>query len=132
MRKMILAAVAVFGLGAATKAPAFAEGEGNGEPFPGASFAVSAGAMPAYANRYAQRDVGSEQYPSTVGRPGTNLSALANDQVLPAQSNEAVVQTANSLPRGFEDGTVAYAQAQSINAWMVAHNQAAPSSFAAR
>ena len=132
MRKMILAAVAAFSLGAATMAPAFAEGEGNGDPFPGANVGVTNLAGPTYGNRYGQRDVGSKQYPSTVGRPGTDLSGLANNEVLPAQSNEAPVQTANSLPRGFEDGTVAYAQAQSMNAWMVAHNQAAPSSFAAR
>ena len=131
MTKTILAAAALFSLGMATLAPAFAA-EGNGEPFPGANFAVTRLAHPAYTNGYAQRDVGSAQYPSTVGRPGSNLSTLANNEVLPAEGNEAVVQTANSLPRGFEEGTVAYAQAQSMNNWMVAHNGAASSSFAAR
>ena len=130
MKTMILAA-AILSLGAATFAPAYAEGEGNGEPFP-VSIALGQNAPSTYTYGYGHRDVGSAQYPDVTGNPGSNLSALANNDVLPAQSNEAIVQTANSLPRGFEDGTVAYAQAKSINAWMVAHNKASPSSFATR
>jgi len=31
------------------------------------------------------------------------------------------VQTANSLPASFEEGTVAYAQANQVRNWMLAH-----------
>ena len=122
----LLAAAAVFSFGAAAITPAFA-GEGPGAPVPAQSF--SSTRLP----HQVARDVGQNQYPDVVGRPGANLSAaLGNDQVLPAVGNEQPVQTANSLPRGFEAGTVTYAQAQSVDRWMVAHNQAAPNSYAAR
>ena len=113
--KTIIAAVAVLGL---SFAPAFAA-EGNSEPFPNNETTAGTRII-----RQAQAaDVGSAQYPNVVGRPGSNLSRLAGD-VLPTNGSEGVVQTSNSLPRGFEEGTVTYAQAQSVNNWMLAHNQA--------
>ncbi len=121
--KTILAAVALLGL---SLAPALAA-EGNGEPFP--NNVTSAGTR---IIRQAQAaDVGSAQYPNVVGRPGSNLPLLAGD-VLPTNGSEGVVQTANSLPRGFEEGTVTYAQAQSVNRWMLAHNQGALTRTASR
>ena len=132
MKTTLLAAAAVLSLGMASLAPAFAEGEGNGEPFPGPSVTLAQNAGPAYSYGYGHRDVGSAQYPDVAGNPGTHLTALGHAPVLPAQSNEAPIQTANSLPRGFEDGTVAYAQAQSMNAWVVAHNHVRGNGFAAR
>ena len=96
MKTMLLAAAAVLSLGVASLVPAYAEGEGNGEPFPAPSISLSTNARPAYTYGYGHRDVGSAQYPNVAGNPGTNLTALANDDVLPAQSNEAPVQTTNS------------------------------------
>ena len=127
MRNTLFAAVAALALGAASLVPAYAEGEGNGNPFPGPSVALSAQHQ-AFHGQYASRDVGSAQYPNVTGRPGTNLRGLAEDELLPEQGQNRIVQTANSLPRGFEDGTVEFTQAQSVHNWMVAHNQAAPSS----
>lgn len=112
---LIAAALISFGI-ASSVAPAFA-GEGNGAPFDSSSYAVTRLSRPAYA----LRDVGSAQYPNTVGRPGSNLARLGNDQVLPVEANEGAIQTANSLPNGFEDGNVTYATAAKINGWMVAH-----------
>jgi hypothetical protein len=120
----LLAAAALLSIGAAAT-PAFA-GEGNGNPFPAASFSTTR------VPHQVARDVGQSQYPNVIGRPGSNLTALANDQVLPAPGNNQPVQTANSLPRGFEQGTVTYAQAISVQNWMVAHNQGVPASYAAR
>jgi hypothetical protein len=121
----LLAAAALMSFGAAAITPAFA-GEGNGDPFPATSFSTTR--LP----HQVARDVGQNQYPDVVGRAGSNLTTLANDQALPAPGNNQPVQSANSLPRGFEDGTVTYAQAMSVQNWMVAHNQASPASFAAR
>ncbi len=117
MKTLTLAAAALLSIGVASSiAPAFA-GEGNGAPFDSSSYAVTRLSRPAFA----QRDVGSAQYPNTVGRPGTNLARLGNDQVLPVEANEGAIQTANSLPNGFEDGNLTYATASSINGWMTAH-----------
>ena len=43
--------------------------------------------------------------------------------VLPTNGSQGPVQTANSLPTRFEEGTVAYAQANRVHNWMVAHAQ---------
>lgn len=122
MKTTILTAIAILGLAAA---PAFA-GEGNGDPFPNRQVATTRILRPAFS-----ADVGSNQFPSIAGRPGSNLPLLAG-AVLPSEGSEAPVQTANSLPRGFEEGTVAYAQARSINAWQVAHGAASTAAFANR
>ena len=76
--------------------------EGNGNPFPlrtpGVSTIVTAQSVP---------DVGSSAYPDVRGRPGSALFASAGPVV--GLSNEAPVQTANSQPVGFTDGTELYA-----------------------
>lgn len=113
MKTLFLAAVALsLGL-----APAFA-GEGNGEPFPNTAESFTARATT--PSQYA--DTGSNAYPNVAGRPGSDLPGLAGD-VLPANGSEGAVQTANSLPARFEEGTVAYAQATRVRDWMVAHAQ---------
>ena len=122
MKLTLLAAVAILGLGLT---PTFAA-EGNGEPFANPVSIGTRLARPALT-----ADTGSEQYPDVVGRPGANVSRLAGD-VLPSNGSEGIVQTANSLPRGFEEGTVQYAQAKSMNAWMVAHNRGGRSTYAGR
>ena len=96
----------------ALAAPAFA-GEGNGDPFPFAAPGVTVAAGTQVA------DVGSEALPSFAGKPGSHLNVLA-DGSLPGTGSEALVQTANSLPRGFEVGTAASAYAQSVNRYFAA------------
>ncbi len=110
MKSLFAATIVALGL---SLAPAMA-GEGNGEPFPNYSGSYTTTAAPRYA------DTGSAAYPNIAGRPGSNLPSLAGD-VLPTNGSESVVQTANSLPSHFEEGTVAYAQATQIHNWMVAH-----------
>ncbi len=119
MKTLILAAIVASGLGLA---PAMAA-EGNSEPFP-----FNAGGFTTHAPRVA--DTGSEAYPNLVGRPGSDLPALAGN-VLPTNGSEGIVQTANSLPAHFEEGTVAYAQANRIHDWMLAHARQNAPTYAA-
>lgn len=116
MKTLILAA-AIFGIAAPGFAPPAAAAEGLGNPFP---FETTAGTR--LARQATAPDVGSSQYPDIIGRPGSNLPRLAA-ATLPANGSEGAVQTANSLPLGAEEGTVIYAQAQSVNRWMTAHTQ---------
>lgn len=123
MKTFILAAIVASSLGLA---PAMA-GEGNSEPFP-----LDAGSFTTHSALTAPRfaDTGSEAYPSAVGRPGSDLPQLAGN-VLPSNGSESVVQTANSLPAHFEEGTVAYAQATRIHNWMLAHANRNAATYAA-
>ncbi len=123
MRMTILAAVAVMSLGAV---PAMAA-EGNGEPFPNNAGSIWTHTAPT-APRFA--DTGSAAYPSLAGRPGSDLPRLAG-AVLPANGSEGAIQTANSLPAHFEEGTVAYAQANRVHNWMVAHELRNRAAYAA-
>ncbi len=105
----IIATVAALSL----STTAFAEGEGNGDPFPFRAQPQTAYIAngPGYA---ATADVGSQQYPAA----NPALSFASNGApILPENGSNGPVQTANSLPVGFEEGTVAYMQAQSINRW---------------
>ena len=113
MKMTILAAIAVLSFGLA---PAMA-GEGNGEPF-----FNNAGSITTRTGLTAPQvaDTGSAAYPNLAGRPGSDLPRLAGN-VLPSNGSESAVQTANSLPARFEEGTVAYAQANRIHNWMLAH-----------
>ncbi len=43
--------------------------------------------------------------------------AIFDNTTLPENGQNGPVQTANSLPRGFENGTAAYMTAQSVNRW---------------
>ena len=122
MKHLFIAAAVAFSLGVA---PAIA-GEGNGEPFPNTVSGFTA-RTDAATQRYA--DTGSAAYPSVAGRPGSNLPGLAGD-LLPINGSEGAVQTANSLPARFEEGTVAYAQATSVRNWMLAHNARKAAAFA--
>ena len=85
-------------------------GEGNGDPF------ADRTAHSVIANQVVS-DTGSESTP-TYGR---GVTVLTQGDVLPTNGSNAIVQTANSLPSGFENGTVAYAQAQSVRRWALAH-----------
>ena len=108
--KTTLAAVAALCLLTATAAHA---GEGNGEPFP----FRGPGLMTTVVPRAFAADTGSDGYPDLDGRPFWIETAGGSD--VPVTGSEGVVQTVNSLPRGFEDGTVAYAQAQSVRRYLV-------------
>ncbi len=123
MKSLLLAAATAiaFGLGLA---PTFA-GEGLGEPFPNTAISYTSQST---AAPQSFADTGSNAYPSVAGRPGSDLPSLAGD-VLPTNGSQGAVQTANSLPAHFEEGTVAYAQATQVRNWMVAHAHR-PAAFA--
>lgn len=109
MKTMILAAAVL----AVSMGGAMA-GEGSSDPFPnrGAGrFAVPAQVF---------NDTGAAGYI----RSTRAIAVLGNDEVLPQTGSEDVVQTANSLPLGAEAGTVAYAQAMSVQRWVLAHQVA--------
>ena len=99
MKTYLLAALAATALAL----PAFAA-EGNGEPFPNYS---AYGSTTVVTRQRA--DVGSNAYPDVAGRPGSALSVIAGG-VVPDTGTEQPIQTANSLPRGFEAGMPAYAR----------------------
>lgn len=104
--------------------PALAQ-EGNGNPFPN----VDPGTTVTIQTQVA--DVGSQAYPEVTGRPGSDLTVIA-DGLLPGIGSEAPVQTANSLPTGFEMGTPAYAYAQSVNRHFAAQAEQSRVAYAAR
>lgn len=99
--------------------------EGNGNPFPSAvpGTTVTAGTQ--------VTALGAEAYPDVAGRPGSDLTVVA-DGLLPGMGSEASVQTANSLPTDFEVGTPAYAYAQSVNRHFAAQAERSRVAYAAR
>ena len=98
MKTILLAALAATALAL----PALA-GEGNGEPFPLYDHGTTTAA------RSMHTDTGSNAYPGVAGRPGSGLNLYAAG-IVPSTGSEQPVQTANSLPRGFERGMPAYAR----------------------
>lgn len=103
---MFAVAVAALGLSAGQ---AFAESEGSGDPFQfrvvqqvvvGRSFVADTGSA-----AYAQPTVNANQ-PSSLAR------------LEPVAASEALVQTASSLPRNFENGSLADVQAQSLDHYL--------------
>ncbi len=85
--------------------PVFAESEGSGNPFPMPSPGqVTHGA--AFAN-----DTGSDAYPSLTGN-AAGRSGLA--LVEAASSNEALIQTVNSQPRGFVADPMTFARTRAV------------------
>ncbi len=105
MNTKIIIAVTVAALSLATTA--FAESEGGTAqvfPVPTGTFSAS---VPL-------RDTGSQQY-QAYGAGQTR--AVFDNTVLPSLGQNGAVQTANSLPKGFEDGTPQFMEAQSINRW---------------
>ncbi len=101
MRIILLAALAATAIVTAWALPALA-GEGNGEPF------VSFGHGTTATTALRRADIGSNAFPNVVGRPGSALDLDAADLV-PSAGSQQMVQTANSLPRGFERGMPVYA-----------------------
>ena len=117
-KSLTLAAALSLSAFAFSAAPALAQ-EGNGNPFPlrtpGVTTIVTAQSVP---------DVGSAAYPDVRGRPGSALFAFSEPVV--GSSNEAPVQTANSLPDNFTAGTELYASVPNRNRFAV------PSALASR
>ena len=104
----LLAAAFTLVLGAA---PAFA-GEGRGNPY---DVDVLAGRTIAVGSGQLNGNLGAERPYDPSGLPGTGLMLSA--ELLPINGSNGVVQTANSAPTDFSDGTVQFAQARSIQAW---------------
>ena len=103
-KKIVIAAAGILILSAVQNARA------DSESYPTGS------AQPVYSSP-AQVDTGSETYPSSV--PGSAV-AMTQGPVLATNGGEAIVQTANSLPRGFAVGTPAYEYAQSVQRYYAA------------
>lgn len=85
---------------------ALAEGEGGGDPFPFRAAPLVMAGQPFVS------DTGSEAYP-TAARTRERPSALG--LLEPGTGSETPVQTAQSLPLRFNEGTVAYTQAEAVN-----------------
>jgi hypothetical protein len=100
---MIRALSAVAALAFAVAGPALAEG--NLDPFPPATDGTLAFSRPATV------DTGSDAYAAASG-PAV---AVTSGAVLPSNGSNGIVQSANSLPPSWADGTSAYAYAQSVN-----------------
>ena len=100
--KLAIAATLIVSL---TAGPVFAESEGRGEPFPAQSVGQT------YHGAALVSETGTAAYPVPTGN-AVGASSLA--QLEPALSNEAVIQTANSQPRGFSVDPVAFARAHTL------------------
>ncbi len=111
--KFVLAAAMALSFSAGA---AVAEGEGNGEPFPFRAVAQITTGSTFVAG------TGSDAYP----QPMDNMVQRSSlGQLEPAPGSEAPVQTALSLPRGAVEGTVIYAQAQSVGRYQAARSERA-------
>ena len=108
----IVVRVAAAALGLAFIGQAHAEGEGNGDPFPHRAPARI------YQGAAIVADTGSQPYPTITGQ--SVFSPVAT-QIAAASGNEAPVQSLNSLPSGFEEGTVTFAQQRSVERWASGH-----------
>jgi hypothetical protein len=130
--KSLLLATAILSLSVGA---AFA-GEGNGNPFP---FAAS-GAMVADMPLTPQQQTGTtpmmtKNPPNSVPQGKTamasatrqygSVSFTAGAGVLPTNGSQGAVQTADSLPPGFQNGTVAYEQAASVQRHLAQQDRAA-------
>ncbi len=101
MNTKIIIAATVAALSLATTA--FAQEGGRDTNVPSYNFSAAA----------PLRDTGSQGY-----EPGNDrVHAVFDNTTLPAVGSQGAVQTANSLPKGFEDGTVTFMQAQSVDRW---------------
>ncbi len=87
--------------------------EGGGDPFP---FRVPGQTV--YVTM--APDTGSAQYPAS--NPALSVPSLTQ-ATLPQNGQEGPVETANSLPARAMEGTVAYAQAQSVSQWLAQQAQ---------
>jgi hypothetical protein len=110
MKTMLLAAAAVLSLpvGAALAASPY---NVLGNPVPFSAPATSVVAAPPSS------DTGSQAYQGSA--PGPALPVVEGT-VLPTNGSDGIVQTANSLPPGFERGTAGLTQDQSVDRYLQA------------
>ncbi|HYZ63378.1 MAG TPA: hypothetical protein VE650_13075 [Acetobacteraceae bacterium] len=136
MRKFVFAAAAL-SLAAITSLPAYAA-EGNGDPFPPATDGTqifSGGMLPTTGHAGVLQSANSlppgwangtapVQYAQSVNRyfaqqgngvSSTQTAEVTAGGVLPSNGQGGVVQSANSLPPGWADGTAPVQYAQSVN-----------------
>jgi hypothetical protein len=104
MNTKIMIVTAVAALSLATTAFA-GEGQRSDQFVTGTQVANSSGS-PA--------ETGNQQYPAA--NPALSFQSLG-EPTLPENGQNGPVQTANGLPVGFENGTQAYEQAQSVDRW---------------
>jgi hypothetical protein len=110
MKIVIIAAVAGFGLAIGT---AFA-GEGAGDPFP----FRAPGVVTNTTGRAVLPGANTDPYPFRAN--GTTITTTMSEQITPTNGAEGTVQTANSLPLNFANGTVAYTQEASVERYRAA------------
>jgi hypothetical protein len=103
MKHFILAAAAL-GQAAVNTTSVFA-GEGNGAPFPPAASGTSVVSSPLTV------DTGSQAYPA-FANTGARVTFGG---VLASNGSAGVVQSANSLPSGWADGTATQPYTQPVN-----------------
>ncbi len=129
MKSMLLAtALLTLSVGAA-----FA-GEGNGNPFPfNANGPVTANIPLVAAEETGQTPMMFKMPPNSVSYGRTAMATAighyrtvtaTTGEVLPTNGSQGVVQTANSLPVGFENGTVAYEQYASVQRYLAQQDAA--------
>jgi hypothetical protein len=120
--KLFLIAASVLAL---STGAAFAEG--NGEPFPFFGGQAAAAVPTHVIQMTGQTPLMTKMPPNSVSYGRTAMATairqyvavpVTSGRVLPTTGSQAPVQTANSLPPGFEDGTVPYEQAQSVERYL--------------
>jgi hypothetical protein len=112
----VLATMAVLASSVAARA-----GEGDGPDFPGLLQPHTTLANPVIS------DIGSETYPSVVG---AQRNPVVVGSLLPSNGSDGIVQTENSLPKGFAKGTPSYEYAQSVQRYWARSEAAAASRVA--
>lgn len=102
-------------------------GEGNGNPFPFSRGQAIADVPTNVIQMTGQTPMMTKMPPNSVPNGNSAMAAAIRQyasvpvtfgDVLPTAGSQAPVQTANSLPRNFEDGTVPYEQAQSVQRYL--------------
>ena len=112
MRFILFAATIAAGL----SAHAAYAGEGNGDPFP-----FRAPGVTTTFSGYKALPPGLDD-PFPYRSPGQAVSQVDRDRMVPAPGSQAPVQSANSLPVGFEDGPASvYARSQPAAVAQSAH-----------
>ena len=94
---------------------------GDSDPFPYRAPGITVVSPQAYAV-----DTGANAYPDLSGRP-SQVVTLSGADAVPMTGSQAGVNTANSLPRGFTEGTAAYAQERSMQRYRAAQQATRPS-----
>ena len=116
LRAMIAVAALTIGL------PAYA-GEGDGPDFPGLLQPHAVVANPTISQ------TGSEAYPVAVG---TVLNPVVAGNVVQPNGSEGIVQSANSAPPGFANGTPAAQYAQSVSRYWASRQATGAGRIASR